>query len=202
MRRQQKILVTALWGVAVLAMLAVVGTGMRRDHEPLDVLWNAPKFSLTDQHGKTVTDADLKGNVWIGMLFFTNCPGVCPMMTGRMTQLQKAVTAPDVKIVSFSVDPEHDTPEMMRAYAERSGVDQSRWHMLTGPASAMFQTAMDLKLPAAPALAGQPIMHSQKVLLIDRKNRVRRQYDTNDDDQMKQLAEDAKTLAAETGGPL
>ena len=203
MRREQKILVTILWSLAVLGMIGVVGAGFwSKREDPPEILFDVPIFSLTDQNGRTITQADLRGNVWISMLFFTQCPGVCPMMTARMATLQRSVTAKDVKIVSFSVDPEHDTPDAMRAHAEKFGADQSRWHMLTGPKETMFEVARGLKLPAEPAKDGQPILHSQKVLLIDRQNHVRGIYDTNDDDSMKLLAEDARKLAAESGSNL
>jgi cytochrome oxidase Cu insertion factor (SCO1/SenC/PrrC family) len=207
MDRKQKILVTCLWAAAVLAMLGVVGTGLwaRRQagdadqaqpqQQRLEVLYDAPSFSLTDQEGKTVTRDSLRGQVWVAMVFFTQCPGVCPAMTMRMTELQKAVTSRDVKIVSFTLDPEHDTPEAMKVYAERFNTDQSRWFFLTGPKDTMYETARGLKLAAEPAHDGQPIVHTQKVLLIDREGRVRGVYDTNDDDSMKGLAADAAGLA-------
>jgi protein SCO1/2 len=202
MRREQKILVTTLWALAVLGMLGLVATGVlaRRQADKLEFLFDAPPFTLVDQNNQTVTDASLKGNVWVGMLFFTQCPGVCPMMTGRMVQLQKAIPDKDVKIVSFSVDPEHDTPAAMKAYAEKSQVDESRWHLLTGPKELMFAVAIGLKLPAAPAHDDQPIVHSQRVLLFDRGNHVRGVYDTNDDDSMQKLANDVRTLLAEPMG--
>ena len=202
MRRNQKILVTVLWGVAVLGILALVAGGLWTRHDNLpDIKFDGPKFSLTDQLGRNVTDANLHGNVWIAMVFFTQCPGVCPMISSRMEQLEKAVSRPDIKIVSFSVDPEHDTPEAMKAYADKFSADPNRWYMLTGPKDTMFDIARNgLKLTAMPATGGNPIVHSQQVLLIDREDHVRAVYDTNDDDSMKKLAEDAQNLAAETSG--
>src|SRR5262245_51749362 len=197
MERTQKILVTCLWATAVLAMLGVVGTGLwarrqaseadpfRQQHK-LDVLYDAPSFSLTDQDGKTVTRDSLRGNVWVAMVFFTQCPGVCPAMTMRMTEVQKHISSPLVKVVSFSLDPEHDTPEAMKVYADRFQTDQSRWLFLTGPKETMYEIAGGLKLVAVPAHDGQPIVHTQKVLLVDGDGKVRGIYDTNDDDSMKQ----------------
>ncbi|WP_428936822.1 SCO family protein [Fontivita pretiosa] len=212
MDRTQKTLLTALWALAVLAMIGVVATGMlARRHaagvaeDPhllaatarLEPLYDAPAFSLTDQHGRTVSDQTLRGKVWVAMVFFTECPGVCPMMVSRMTGLQKAVPSPEINIVSFSIDPRHDTPETMKSYADRMGADQSRWYFLTGPEPTMFQVARGLKLAAAPATADQPITHTQKVLLIDRQNRIRGIYDSADDLSMQELAQDARTLLAE-----
>jgi protein SCO1/2 len=203
MDRKQKILVTSMWAVAVLAMITVVGAGLwahrqRPGDEPhqLPPLYDAPSFTLTDQHGATVTTASLKGHPWIGMVFFTQCPGVCPAMTMRMTEVQKAIPNPNVKIVLFSLDPEHDTPEVMKLYAERFKTDQARWVFLTGPKDTMYELARGLKLPAQPAQDGNPILHSQKVLLIDQSGKVRGIYDTNGDESMKQLSADAMALAS------
>jgi cytochrome oxidase Cu insertion factor (SCO1/SenC/PrrC family) len=212
MHPRQKAFVTLLWAFAVLAMISVVGAGLwaRRqdptdtstDGEPprLGILYNAPAFSLTDQHGKPVTDADLRGNIWVAMVFFTECPGVCPMMTARISQLQKSIHSPDVKIASFSIDPEHDTPEKLNEYAQRLEADQSRWYFLTGPKRTMYETAKAYGLAATPAEDGKPITHTQKVLLIDRDNRVRAFYDTNDDDSMNQLSADIRALAGMRSG--
>jgi protein SCO1 len=201
MKRSQKILVTTVWALAVMVMLGIVGMGLwghRTEASP--ALFSAPAFSLTDQNGRTMTDATLRGNVWIAMVFFTECPGVCPMMSARMAQLQKTVVRPDVKIISLSLDPEHDTPEVLKGYADRFGADSARWHMLTGPKQTMYDLARAFKLAAEPAHDGQPIVHTQKVLLIDRGNCVRGVYDTSDDTSMKKLAEDAEDLAAEETG--
>jgi protein SCO1/2 len=81
------------------------------------------------------------------MVFFTQCPGVCPAMTLRMTEVQKAIPDPDVKVVLFSLDPEHDTPEAMKLYAERFKTDQSRWVFLTGPKQTMYEVARGLSTP-------------------------------------------------------
>jgi protein SCO1 len=183
-----------------MAMLGVVGTGIwARRTEASPILFDAPKFTLTDQNGKTITDSMMHGNVWVAMVFFTQCPGVCPMMSSRMAQLQKTVARPDVKIISLSLDPEHDTPEIMRAYAERFEADPARWHMLTGPRQTMYDLARAFQLAAEPAHDGQPIIHTQKVLLIDRGNHVRGIYDTSDDVSMKQLADNGRALALENG---
>ncbi|HMB96152.1 MAG TPA: SCO family protein [Tepidisphaeraceae bacterium] len=198
MRRNQKIFVTILWGAAVLAMLGVVGAGIwiKRPDVPANVLFNAPVFSLTDQDGKTISDANLRGNVWVADVFFTSCPGVCPIMEAKLVELQKAVKLPVLKIVSLSIDPEHDTPDVMKQYANGLGADQSRWYFLTGSKDQVFATARGFNLAAQPAQGGNAIVHTQKVLLIDQQNQVRGIYDTNDDESMKKLAEDAKALAA------
>ena len=201
MRKSQRIITTALWSFLVLTMVAVVGRGMwaRQDQaaaaEALPVLYDAPTFTLTDQDGQPFASERLRGQVWVGALIFTNCPGVCPMMTQRMVKLQEAVPSPDVKLVAFSVDPERDTPAVLKQYAQQRGADASRWHLLTGDKAAAIETAAGLKLSFTPATADAPIGHAEYLLLVDRQGRVRGAYDSKDDERMKQLARDAAALA-------
>ena len=198
MRKSQKIITTALWSFLVVTMVAVVGLGMwtRRDpREALPVLYDAPSFALIDQDGQPFSSDRLKGQVWVGALIFTNCPGVCPMMTQKMVKLQEVVPAPDVKLVAFSVDPERDTPAVLKQYAEQRGADAARWHLLTGDKAAIFETAAGLKLSAQPATADTPIAHAEYFLLVDRQGRVRGAYHSKDDENVKQLAKDAAALA-------
>lgn len=196
MSAKQKWLIAFMWIVAGLAvLLAAAARFLARPSVQDPTLYDVPSFALTDQNGQTVTDASLRGNVWVAMVFFTQCPGICPAMMAQMRKIQQAVPHADVKIVSFSLDPEHDTPETLKAYADRLQADQSRWHLLTGPKQTMFEVARGLKLAAAPAHGDQPITHTQKVLLIGRDNRVRGIYDSGNQASMDKLAHDARELA-------
>ena len=208
MDRKQKIITTVLWGFLVLAMLGVVGTGVwarYRDalkpvppEHTLPVLFDAASFSLTDQDGKPFSSDQLRGRTWVADFVFTHCPGVCPRMTMQMAGLQKTLANSDLHFVSFSVDPERDTPEVLKAYAKTYDADPARWHFLTGEKAAMFKAARDMKLTAEPAgVLGPDIAHAEKFLLVDAQGRVRGAYDSKDDADMKQLAADAVTL---TGG--
>ena len=203
MRKSQKIITTALWSFLVLTMVTVVGLGMwtRQDAAAaeLPVLYDAPAFTLTDQDAKPFSSARLKGQVWVGALVFTNCPGVCPMMTQKMVRLQEAVPAPDVKLVAFSVDPRRDTPEVLKQYAKLRGADAARWHLLTGDEAMLVETAKGLKLSFQPATADAPIGHAEYFLLVDRQGRVRGAYDSNDDERVKQLTRDVAALAEAKG---
>ena len=206
MDRKQKIVTSLLWGVLVIAMLGVVGTGLwarYRDAggpgaraESLPVLFDAATFNLTDQDARHFSSDQLRGKTWVADFVFTHCPGVCPRMTMRMSGLQKSLERRGVHFVSFSVDPERDTPEVLKKYAETYGADLSRWHFLTGEKAAMFQAARDMKLTAEPAgVLGPDIAHAEKFLLVDGRGRVRGAYDSKDEDDMKRLEADADALA-------
>ena len=212
MRRNQKIITTVLWSFLVLTMLGVVGMGMwaRDRDEPaargietasdapmeqgLPVLFDAPHFRLTDQDGETFDSDVLEGKVWVAAFIFTNCPGACPMMSQKMSKLQEAVPSKDVRLVSFSVDPARDTPEVLKGYAKRFKADEERWHFLTGDRQAMLDAAKGLKLSVIPATDTTPVDHDERFLLIDPKGRVRGVYHSNDDEALRRLADDAEKL--------
>ena len=215
MRKSQRIITTALWSFLVLTMVAVVGRGMwarqgggtsgvtvgeaRTDapvEDGLPVWYDAPAFSLTDQDGQPFASDQLKGRAWVGAFIFTRCAAACPMMTRRMAKLQEAVPAADVKLVSFTVDPERDTPADLKRYAKLAGADESRWHFLTGTKQSVLDLAAGFKVTAIPAAGGEPIGHEERFLLVDKRGRVRGAYDSKDEDLMSQLARDAATLAA------
>jgi protein SCO1 len=205
MDRQQKIITSVLWAVLVVAMLGVIGTGLwaKFRPEPLPVLYAGPSFSLTDQDGKSFSSEQLRGKVWVADFVFTHCPGACPVMTMKMSGLQRAVPDRDVHFVSFTVDPERDTPAVLKDYAVRFEADPGRWHFLTGDGSALFEVAAGMKLTAAPAgKFGPEILHAEKFLLIDGAGRVRGAYDSTDEQDMKKLAADAALLADRQAGRL
>lgn len=158
-------------------------------------LYPAPAFTLIDQTGKPFGTEQLKGKTWIAMLFFTECKAACPMMAGRMHDIQDTLNSPDIDLVSITVDPVRDTPDVLAAYAKRYNADGKRWFFLTGTPADVFKTADGLHLNAEGPMPGSPAGHSEKFLLIDKSGDVRGIYSTNDDASMRQLALDAKALS-------
>jgi protein SCO1/2 len=179
----------------VVALGALLG-GCRAPEPP--VLGTVPPFELTERSGAAVRDADLAGSVWIAGFVFTRCPDVCPALTAHMRALQQALAngAP-VRLVSFSVDPAHDTPEVLRGYAERAGAEPG-WLFLTGSRDAIATLLRDgFRLAFAddgPPAA--PITHSDRLVLVDRELRIRGYYHGRDPDDLARLRRDAAALAA------
>lgn len=205
MNRKHRIITAVLWSVLVVAMLGVIGTGLwaKFRPDPLPVFYAAPGFSLIDQEGRPFKSDDLRGRVWVADFIFTRCPGVCPKMTMKMSGLQGAVARKDVHFVSFTVDPERDTPAVLKEYAKSFDADPARWHFLTGEKSALFEAAAGMKLTAGPAgKFGPEIVHAEKFLLVDGVGRVRGIYDSNDEADLKKLAADAARLADRQAGRL
>ncbi|HCU24422.1 MAG TPA: hypothetical protein DF383_05330, partial [Deltaproteobacteria bacterium] len=115
----------------------------------LPVLGEISEFHLTTQEGRSFSKSDMAGKIWVANFIFTSCAGTCPLLTERMKKLQTSLNAgmenPErapLHFVSFSVDPERDTPEVLQEYAKRHDVDLSNWTFLTGPFEEVSRTVV------------------------------------------------------------
>lgn len=161
----------------------------------LPVLWDAPAFSFPDQQGRVVSNESLRGTVWIANFIFTQCTSICPGMTARMVLLQTSLSDAQLGFVSFSVDPAHDTPEVLARYAQAWNARETRWRLLSTTPDGLARTAAGMKLTVQPTDDSEnPILHSNRFLLVDAQSRVRGSYDSADDASMEQLVRDARSL--------
>lgn len=135
-------------------------------------------FRFESQTGRTITQKDLGDGLYIANFFFATCPGACPRMNSQMARVQEKFRHnPRVKLVSYTVDPEHDSVAVLERYAEQYGAIAGKWYFLTGDKTALYQLAtQDFKLDA-PSGAGPGIVHSQNLYLVDRDRHVRGIYD-------------------------
>jgi protein SCO1 len=158
-----------------------------------------PAFELANQNGQSFGSAQLTGKIWIADFIYTTCPGPCPMISSRMSELQKPLEKSDVHLVSFSVDPEKDTPQVLRAYAEKLQADPARWDFLTGPKSAIYKLSHDgFKLAVSDGSDEQGIpVHSTRMVLVDRHGQIRGYYDAAEADAVTKLLADANHLLRE-----
>ena len=178
-------------GVLAAVVLALAGCGGK----PLPVLGQIPEFQLMSQDGQVFDSRTLAGKVWVADFIFTNCPGPCPMMSSRMRQVQTATSdLADVRLVSFTVDPAHDTPSVLAAYSMHYLAQSGRWFFLTGEQSRLN----DLGLNAfhLNAVDGK-LDHSTRFALVDRRGQIRGYYAFGDDDFPKRLIADVRRLARE-----
>ena len=169
----------------------------------LPFLGEAPPFRLTDQRGRPFAGSTLRGKVWVADFVFTRCVLVCPVLSRQMARLQEATEAAGLadatRFVSFSVDPEHDTPEVLAAYAQRHGADTSRWSFLTGNRDEMWSLVRDgflLLVSPTPDDPINPIEHTPRMLLIDRSGEIRGRYDGTVPEEVDALERDLLRLAS------
>jgi protein SCO1/2 len=175
--------------------------GGRRELPALGVV---PEFTLTASSGQPFTQRDLAGRVWLADFIFTTCPSVCPLLSAQMAKAQAALERAgrlDVRLVSFSVDPVNDTPEVLRAYAQRFGADPTRWLFLTGERAALYaliQQGFHLAVAARSAQENTDgeglITHSDRFILVDKDMQIRGYYRGSEADEMAKMLRDVVTL--------
>ncbi len=155
--------------------------------KPLPVLAQVADFTLTNQDGRPVTLADLRGQVWVADIIFTRCPGPCLKMTRQMRDLQSALPpTSQVKLVTLTTDPTFDTPPVLKAYAQRFNADLNRWMFLTGTPSQIASLATgSLKLaavekkPEERESAVDLFIHSTIFVAVDKHGRLRGIFETS-----------------------
>jgi cytochrome oxidase Cu insertion factor (SCO1/SenC/PrrC family) len=158
-----------------------------------------PAFELTNQNGQPFGSTQLQGKIWIADFIYTTCPGPCPMISSRMSELQKPLEKSDVHLVSFTVDPAKDTPEVLRGYAEKLQAQPGRWDFLTGPQLSIYDISRNgfkLAVSDGSEEAGLPL-HSTRMILVDRHGAIRGYYDAAEADAVTKLLADTNHLLRE-----
>jgi protein SCO1/2 len=168
---------------------------------PLPVLATLPRFDLTDENGRPFGSGDLDGKVWVASFIFTRCATICPRITSRMAEVQRRTQqlAPALHLVSFSVDPEYDTPERLRDYARSHHASPRLWSFLTGPEEAVKEAVVGgLKVSMGKERGGdggpEEIFHGSHLVLVDARGRVRGYYDPEEPGAVDRVVRDAGLL--------
>lgn len=198
----RRLAIRALAGVGAAFVLVAALLTARITRVPVPpVLGELPEFQLTAHDGLAFTREGQRGRPFVADFIFTTCAGICPAMTARMAQLQPRLPE-GFDIVSFSVDPEHDTPEVLARYG-RDFKAGPAWRFVTGDRDALYRLATDgfklaaMEVPAGERQAGGdgPFVHSSKFVLVDGAARVRGYYDSEDRAALESLLADATQVA-------
>ncbi|MFI0347985.1 MAG: SCO family protein [Chthoniobacterales bacterium] len=193
------------WVILFLVVALLIGWAFLKFHQAehrvattLPDLVTVPDFSFTTQEGKLLTKADLAGKIWIADFIFTQCAGPCPIMTSRMAELSSRMAkVPDVRLVSVSVDPEHDTPEVLAHYAANVHANPVQWSFLTGSAKEIADfTIHGMKQSLVMEPGGMPT-HSTRLMIVDGHGIVRAYYDGNDPEVVQKILIDVGDLLRE-----
>ena len=191
-----------LWLTAILSVAAFTGCGT--GEKALPRLQQVRAFDLTNANGRTVTAADLRGKIWVADFVLTSCSSECFVLGARMRDIQRRTEGmSDVRLVSFTVDPQGDTPTILAAYAHTLQADTNRWIFLTGEKKKLYALIQESLLP--PGVMNQAereilktgLVHSGKIAVVDADGWVRAYFDGLKRDTPFEAVETIKRLRAE-----
>jgi protein SCO1/2 len=185
--------------LAGLLALALLATGCGGAKKPNDLAWEIQDFAFIDQNGQEITLESLKGEVWLADFIFTNCTSVCQPMTYNMSKIQKMLKEKGIKakIVSFTVDPERDSPEALKQFVSKFTDDQSNWHLLTGYTQeeiSKFAKESFRTIAEKPTDGSDQFIHQTLFYLVDQNGIIVKAYNGTDLD-FDEVVKDTKALA-------
>ena len=185
-----------VYGLVALFILLTYFIQESKQQNTLPIIGKVPQFDLIDSQNRNISKSDLIEKVWVADFIFTTCDMACPVMTGNMNLIHQEFRANDaVRVVSISVYPEYDTPEVLTQYASQYGANTNRWHFLTGPEESIKNMIKDgFKIGDYEDI----IFHSEKFALVDKKGNIRGYYNGMDTEEMDKLKKDVKSLLSES----
>jgi protein SCO1/2 len=201
----RRALVASGLAAAVTGAIAALLLARGRPAESLPVLGVVPDFALTERSGRPLRRTDLDGTPWVADFVFTRCTGMCPALSTRMAELRRRAADAGVRAryVSFTVDPVHDTPAVLRMYAGRFGATGEDWLFVTGSREALvdlvgsgFRLSIQERPPAVVAAeGGELIAHSDRFVLVDGSGQIRGYYRGLDPETPERVVRDLAALA-------
>jgi len=168
----------AVFAAPIVPLAICLLTACGSPRSSLDDFGMVPEFTLTAQDGQPFSSRALQGKIWVADFIYTTCPGPCPRMTSQLREVQDAIVKlQDVKLVSFTVDPARDTPQVLADYAKTHGASFEHWYFLTGPQATLQKLDRDaFKLGNVDGT----LEHSTRFALVDRQAHIRGYYDTSE----------------------
>lgn len=189
--------------ISIIAALLVIAalSGCQSSNEPLPVIGTIDiPYTFTDQDNRPVTQEMFENRILVADFFFTTCPTICPIMKSQMLRVYEKYKDNDqVVLLSHTIDPEHDTVEVLSEYAARLGIEAEAWHMVTGKKEEIYDTAFRYRLAAMEdERAPGGFIHSGSFTLVDRQARIRGYYQGTEDKPVNKLIKDIRRLLDES----
>lgn len=157
-----------------------------------------PDFKTINQYGDSITGKSLNGNIYVADFFFTTCPSICPVMHRNMLNVYQAYkNDKDVKIISYTIDPKHDSVNVLKKYADKLGIAGNTWWLLQGKKEEIYKLSESYLVRKPEEDAKQLFIHDGYFILVDKQKRIRGTYDGTVPDQVNHLIADIKILKAE-----
>jgi len=157
-----------------------------------------PDFKTVNQYGDSIKSVNLDDNIYVADFFFTTCPSICPVMHRNMLKVyEEFKDMPDLKIVSYTIDPKHDSVAVLKKYADKLGIEGNRWWFLQGKKEDIYKLSSNYLVTFPVEDAKEKFIHDGFFILIDKQKRIRGQYDGTQPDSVQKLINDIKILKAE-----
>lgn len=164
--------------VVVALLFLIVGGGITYFNKSLFTVMKVPHFELTDQNGKKINDKNMLGKVYLVEFFFSTCPTICPVMNKNMKFIQDEINDPNFEIISISIDPKNDTPEVLKNHAKKMGANPKTWHFLTGDRDYIGTIADEFNIYVGDNEdEAEDLNHSGMVALVDKNGNIRCRFD-------------------------
>ncbi|TXF78986.1 SCO family protein [Chryseobacterium sp.] len=166
----------------IVIALLVVGISLGRSYfrKNLYTVMKVPEFKLTDQNSKKISNKDMLGKVYLVEFFYSRCPTICPVMNSNMKYIESQINDRDFGIISVSIDPTHDTPELLKDHARMLGVKSANWHFLTGDRTYIDNMADQFNIYVGDKEdEAESLNHSGMIALVDKKGNIRSRFDEN-----------------------
>ena len=162
-----------------------------------------PDFALLNQHGETITQADMDGQITVVNFFFASCTGICPQLSQAMKRVDESLPEEGVVLLSHSVTPQTDTPEVLAQFAKDKGLESDRWHLLTGDQALIYslgRSAYFVEEDLGEEKDLTEFLHTENLVLLDEDRHIRGIYNGLNATSVGQLITDANTLIVASGG--
>jgi protein SCO1/2 len=157
-----------------------------------------PEFKTVNQYGDSIKSINLDDNIYVADFFFTTCPSICPTMHRNMLRVyEEFKDVPDLKIISYTIDPKHDSVAVLKSYADKMGLEGNRWWLLQGKKEEIYKLASSYLVTTPAEDAKEKFIHDGYFILVDKQKRIRGQYDGTQPDSVAKLIADIKLLKAE-----
>ena len=187
----------ALRGILLISCFSLVAFGCsKKSADDVPVIAELPEFSLVDQDEQVFNAESMEGGLWITAFVFTHCRATCPRLTAQMKKLQGRLSdVPSAHFLSVSVDPRNDTPEVIKAYMTKNGLEEANWRFVTGSERAIQHFVVDgFKVGYGRTRWAPELTHSNSFALVDDRGRIRGYY-SSDDDGIAELERDLRAVA-------
>jgi len=166
--------------IVIAVLFLVIGIGTSYFRKSLYTVMKVPDFQLTDQNGQKISNKDMLGKVYLVEFFYSRCPTICPVMNSNMKYIMTEINRPDFGIVSISIDPTHDTPEVLKNHARMIGATSQNWHFVSGDRDYIGNLADQFNIYVGDKDdQSESLNHSGMIALVDKDGNLRCRFDEN-----------------------